>query len=352
MTLPTTAPWATDTNFSSGADSGTATKVAYSGGAQAQGFLPGVEPSAQGLNEWMNRVGAWTVYLAGGTTWTDVVIGGSLSLTGAQAYTTLADGLNSNIDFTGGGTLTGVYEVNVSYTGGATGTGQIGGIQGGIPGMEILIRNADSTKSFQIINQDSSSTATRRIAIVTGTGLNAILLRPQGWVRLRYQISLLSPTWHVVECSPNVLTGGFTTVSAVQMQSVQTAIPTADPSLMLDGSAWQLGSTSGQGTWAPIPLPVGSLITFWTTAVNKLTNGSDTVSATLQEVDLTNGTIVTIGSTQTNNANAPGSIPLGQTVPSGGYTTLTDKAYRIELSHNTTQTSDLRCWGVRVQRFA
>ncbi len=72
MAKPLTAPWATDANYPAGAEpeAGTPTKVAYTLGQATTGWRPKGKPPAQEWYRWMNRVGAWTVYLDAGI-WED-----------------------------------------------------------------------------------------------------------------------------------------------------------------------------------------------------------------------------------------------------------------------------------------
>lgn len=62
---PASVPsWATDTNFSSGPESGNATKVEPSGGAKAQGQVPGQPYRAQRVNWLWNLICQWLFYLS------------------------------------------------------------------------------------------------------------------------------------------------------------------------------------------------------------------------------------------------------------------------------------------------
>lgn len=58
--LPT---FATDATYSSGPESGLATKVAYTSGELAQGHRPASAPAAPKLNWWKNLVGQWVTWL-------------------------------------------------------------------------------------------------------------------------------------------------------------------------------------------------------------------------------------------------------------------------------------------------
>ncbi len=58
--LPT---YATDTNYTNGPDTGTATKVEPSAGELAEGNIRGTAPTAQKFNWWQNLVGSWVGWL-------------------------------------------------------------------------------------------------------------------------------------------------------------------------------------------------------------------------------------------------------------------------------------------------
>lgn len=63
---PTDFPtFATNTNYSTGPDNGTATKIAFTGGEIANGNIkgPGYAPNAKKYNWWMNLVGRWVLYI-------------------------------------------------------------------------------------------------------------------------------------------------------------------------------------------------------------------------------------------------------------------------------------------------
>lgn len=71
-----------------------------------------------------------------------------------------------------------------------------------------------------------------------------------------------------------------------------------------------VGTTGGGGT-GPLVLNLGATITSWSTAWSKISGVTGTISAML--VDCTpGGGVSTIGAVQTNSANAPGSVTLGQ----------------------------------------
>lgn len=57
------ATWATDTNYTGGAEAGTPTKVAPSAGRQAEGVEPGAKYPAQEFNWEQNLVGQWTDFI-------------------------------------------------------------------------------------------------------------------------------------------------------------------------------------------------------------------------------------------------------------------------------------------------
>jgi hypothetical protein len=72
--------WATDATYTSGPDTGIATKLEPVAGEFAPGFWRTYKPSARKLNWWMNKVGAWLEWLASYTI--DTEIGGVYSPSG------------------------------------------------------------------------------------------------------------------------------------------------------------------------------------------------------------------------------------------------------------------------------
>lgn len=72
-----------------------------------------------------------------------------------------------------------------------------------------------------------------------------------------------------------------------------------------------LGTSVGVHTF-PLILPVGLKITAWSMQFNKTSNATQTLHATLTSNDGTSDVATSIGSTQTNAANNPGFISLGQ----------------------------------------
>jgi hypothetical protein len=62
----------------------------------------------------------------------------------------------------------------------------------------------------------------------------------------------------------------------------------------------------------PIPITEGAQITQWKLWCRKTTTGADTITAQFFKYDATSSTQTQIGVTQTNNANNPGFISLGQ----------------------------------------
>lgn len=101
-------------------------------------------------------------------------------------------------------------------------------------------------------------------------------------------------TYHVASAQPGTTAGSNSTIT----QSSQ-------------GVFLQFGSVTTTDDYLPLDLPVGATITSWTVWVNKVTT-SGTVSFTLRATDMTTETGSTIGVAQTNSANNPGFITLGQ----------------------------------------
>jgi hypothetical protein len=84
-TKPVTLPsWGTDTNFSSGAETGSPVKVEPSAGAKSQGWVPGQPFRGPRLNWWQNLVYQWAVYLDDLHN-SSAFLGASYTWTGTQA---------------------------------------------------------------------------------------------------------------------------------------------------------------------------------------------------------------------------------------------------------------------------
>jgi hypothetical protein len=68
MSRPTDLPdWATDTNYTTGDDTGTATKITPLSGFKHQGWIKNFPVLAQYFNYWMNLVYQWVVWLDSGS---------------------------------------------------------------------------------------------------------------------------------------------------------------------------------------------------------------------------------------------------------------------------------------------
>jgi hypothetical protein len=113
MAKPTqTAAWATDANYTGGAEAGTPTKVEPTAGKKTEGFEPAEEPAAQSLNWWQNLVGTWTAWLNGIVAGAEARLvqrsaAGDLSASNTLAADVTFNGITSNgtIKFTGTRTL-------------------------------------------------------------------------------------------------------------------------------------------------------------------------------------------------------------------------------------------------------
>lgn len=124
MPKPTqTVAWATDANYTGGAEAGTPTKVEPTPAKKAEGWEPAEEPPAQTLNWWMNLLGVWI-------TWLNTLAGNG---TGNQLVQIDDDGdlFNSNtvaphVTFSGGITSE-VYHGDVTRTYAPTNAVVIGG---------------------------------------------------------------------------------------------------------------------------------------------------------------------------------------------------------------------------------
>lgn len=126
-------------------------------------------------------------------------------------------------------------------------------------------------------------------------------------------------------------------------------IPAAAANPPPGGSAW----TYAQGEWTvgdttyldyPVVVEDGYRITHFAAYANKATNSGITLSAQLIRVNNSDGTLTVVG-TATSNANAPGNIPLLQTV---NHTVVITDAYFIRCTSDTGPTVD-KFRGVEIQ---
>lgn len=96
-----------------------------------------------------------------------------------------------------------------------------------------------------------------------------------------------------------------------------------------------------------IPTESGELMVSWAVAVRKLSDGDQTISAYLQRV-AADGTATQVGATQSNNANAPGLISLGQTL---AHAVVAGSSYEIVVSGSNTGAFDAATDDVRQAAF-
>lgn len=73
---------------------------------------------------------------------------------------------------------------------------------------------------------------------------------------------------------------------------------------------WTVSTSTARVSY-PVTIPVGCRLVSWKVYVTK-TSASGTIGAELYRVDSASGARTKIGATQSNGANAPGDIPLGQ----------------------------------------
>lgn len=162
------ASWATDTNYTGGAENGTLTKVEPTSGRKAEGWEPGQELPAQGLNWHKNLVGQWTEYLDDG------MLAGAFGLVSAITPPTIASEQNY--------APTGLATAVVLRISSNTSADFIGGIDGGEEGRILIINNVGAA-DFDLTHEDAGSDPENQMVFVGG---NDITVPPNGSVTLRY----------------------------------------------------------------------------------------------------------------------------------------------------------------------
>jgi hypothetical protein len=78
------------------------------------------------------------------------------------------------------------------------------------------------------------------------------------------------------------------------------------------GSSWSFGA-SVEFLFFPIRAVTGDRITGWKLFLNKTSNGSGIITGVMQKVDQSTGTITSIGSSNANSLNNPGSTTVSIT---------------------------------------
>ncbi len=261
-------------------------------GHTTDGYIDDEIPTAAEENGWKQVVGDWTKWLDDGdVALNDVTVGGSLIMSGVTALG-IDDGNNTDVP-----TATDTGVLLVSYNAAQT-NGNIQGIDGGTSGQEMLVVN-DPANSLAIYLV-SGGTSGNQIAV------DAPLRIPGGAaVRLRYS----SPKWLVVGASPQC---SYLATLAVPAAAAAAVNPMT---MLLNITGWDVNS-GDVNDWVlyPITLPVGASLRSWSMNIIKGSNGSHTMSAKLWEYDSSTHAQSQVGSTQSNNANAPGTTTLGETI--------------------------------------
>ena len=172
-----TTTFSTDTNFSSGTETGTPTKVDPGAGYRAQGFVPGNRFIGPYLNYVLNLLCQWIVYLDGITSDAQF-LGSTFNWTGPHTFirSTAGDALQATGNTSGaglngtGGTSAGPGVRGIG--GGLNGTGVIGSSTGGGSGHGAYGVSSGGTGNGVRGECDNSNGAVRGLNTSSGPGVH------------------------------------------------------------------------------------------------------------------------------------------------------------------------------------
>lgn len=172
-------------------------------------------------------------------------------------------------------------------------------------------QGASSFDSTLTVNAPIVITGATGSAIFTATGGgNAITLKAPASVTSSYAMTLPQalPTAKVSVKIDS--TGNMSFPAAVSNYSIAFAI-LGTGSTFLSATGLPPTMTIGTGGSAcPLVVNVGDTISSWSIACNKISNATISVTATFAKI--INNTYTQVGAVQTNSANNPGNITLGQ----------------------------------------
>lgn len=281
--------------------------VSPSSGLRDLGFQPGTAAVSGIVNTELNELYKWALYLSDGALSGNHTIAGTLAT--AEALTVGGQPLVF-ADFTytadaGTDTLTATAHGRETGDGAARTTNSGGGLPGGlaINTDYFVIRTGANT--FKLATSRANALAGIAIDITSnGTGTHTLIDQP-GTTRVSDAI-----------VTRNLQVDGALLHKVPYLHSVCLA-------LLDGGAAFDMG-TAGvvapriqlQGSTGinnlPLVIPLG-VINEWSVTINK-SSATGTITARLYESTAASGVGVNqIGSTQTNSANNPGAITLGQT---------------------------------------
>lgn len=131
---------------------------------------------------------------------------------------------------------------------------------------------------------------------------------------------------------------GFTTAEEIRVPwcAASPTFPTGGATPPTSVGFWSVGASDSDPVYYPVAIPVGCRITAYSMRVRKQTNAGTTISATLYRNETTGNTV--IGATQTNSANNPGYVGLGQTGLTE--TVITAANYFLEVSSTAVGAGD------------
>lgn len=328
--------WATDTNFSSGLESGLPTKVAVSSGKRAQGWLPAEEPASTNLNYEQNLLGQWLQYISEGHLTGVVTISNGFhygtgdSFAFATPVVTLTDSEGKFISAMVGGSVTIAGATTPANNGVFTVTGQTA--------TTLTWNNASA------VAEAFTGTWTTNVAGSLRTFGAAIIDGAlTGGSTAAFTGNVTAPDFRYTTAQTKFLPASM---------SVDDGIHTKKLGASSFGQAgWTIGASTSPITW-PIPIEVGCTITGYTIYCRKRTNGSATIAARLWVTTGTNGIEGgggAMGAGSSSSANAPGYITLSESgltaapaaaeqmylvfTPSGSITTAADELFHAVVTY-------------------
>lgn len=269
-------------------DSNSTNLIAPTAGHKTDGFAVDEVPSSSEVNGQLKLLGEWTAWLLDGDLG-DLTFD-NITITGSSTYT--GDGALSLTASQTAVTTTDLHVINVTAD---TDFGwTIGGLAGGAAGRELLILNVGSN-SFFIEDEDGGATAADRIV----TPGSADLLMPAGaCIRLRYT----SSRWRVIS------TSGCLKFGVIRIPA-SAAAPAQSDSDHGDG---QITVVATESVFFPFSVPAGSYIQEWRIYIQKITDGGVTIGGILKYRP-SNGAAADVGTSDSDNTNAPGYTVLVKT---------------------------------------
>jgi fibronectin-binding autotransporter adhesin len=299
-----------------GADADATNFTAPSSGQRDTGWVLNQIPTSSVATYLENKTYRWLQFLdevfkVAGTAVADFKLTGAMSVTG-----TLTAGGALTVS-SGGAAITGTLAVTgaatVSTTLGVTGSATVGGTLGvtGVltpsGGIAAHAVSGDVTVSGRVIATGASASLD-----LFETTASAQRIRLQAPAALSADFTLTLPSaLPAARAAVTVsATGQLGFDATPDLYNIASAVPATGASFLIAGGLAPTLILGGTGSPCPVIVSVGDTITAWSADFVKNSNATVTVTATL--LKCVGISVTTIGVAQTNSANAPGSITLGQ----------------------------------------